>query len=307
MHLNVHPQRSSIDCIINLLESYGQGGNCGFSHPFFYNNSFLVVDRNESWILETIGKDWVARKYSTSIAISNGLTIKADWDKASQGFESAKDLAGENSDWLFTTFSQASQRRECVLTSLKSVSSGSDISSAFDVLRSHNGSDEIPRRSLTANTVCMHAGFGPIRINQTTGSLVVDLSGVEPEVWITGTSAPCLSVFQPVRFSHFQEDTIISSEEDWWENEIFHRTMLFCHHSDINAFREQRDALEADFIRTIRENPNSWTMDALLRTKREYLNVWRDRSNNAPKIPGYFLFRNSWKNFNSKTKLKIHY
>jgi dipeptidase len=50
-----------MELITCLLEKYGQGGNCGFSHPFHYNNSFLITDRQESWVLETIGKDWAAR------------------------------------------------------------------------------------------------------------------------------------------------------------------------------------------------------------------------------------------------------
>jgi dipeptidase len=37
---------SAVEMIIALLEQHGQGGNCGFTKRFFYNNSFLVADRH---------------------------------------------------------------------------------------------------------------------------------------------------------------------------------------------------------------------------------------------------------------------
>jgi secernin len=289
------------DCIIELLEKFGQGGNCGFSHPFFYNNSFLVADRNETWVLETIHREWAAKKYVTSTAISNRLTIRADWDMASQGFKSLNDLAGEMSDRLFTTFSQAKIRRECVLDSVKTISPDADISASFKVLRSHHGSDEIPANSLTANTVCMHAGFGPIRLDQTTGSLVVDLSSDEIAIWITGTSAPCLSVFHPGRISDFTEDTVLSSENDWRGNEIFHRNAIFCSKEFIDSFREERDRLEKEFV----DQPEGNWLNNMSR-KMEFLSGWKKRAVDEVKRPGLFIFRNAWKTFNKQADLKIN-
>lgn len=32
--------------IVELLEKYGQSGNCGFAHKMFYHNSFLICDRS---------------------------------------------------------------------------------------------------------------------------------------------------------------------------------------------------------------------------------------------------------------------
>ena len=36
---------SAIDVITSLLKRYGQGGDCGYDHSFFYDNSFLLVER----------------------------------------------------------------------------------------------------------------------------------------------------------------------------------------------------------------------------------------------------------------------
>ncbi len=298
---------ASMDCIIGLLSRHGQGGNCGFSHPFFYNNSFLIADRNESWVLETIGKEWAARRFSTTTAISNGLTITSEWDESSAGFAGIKNLAAEKSDWIYTTFSQSVKRRGCVLSSLHGMPESADISFAFRVLRSHHGQEDIPMNSLTDNTVCMHAGFGPIRLNQTTGSLIVDLSDESPVLWITGTAAPCLSIFHPILMSDLKNDVCLSSESEWWENEIFHRNMLFCEASERSAFREGRDKLEKDFIKTLRESRDSVSLESMRAKKWNYLQGWRERAISGKKVTGNFLFRKSWEGFNSSANLKIEY
>ncbi|CAF3281038.1 unnamed protein product, partial [Rotaria sp. Silwood2] len=50
------------DTIIFLLNKYGQGGNCGFTSKFYYHSSFLLVDSEEGWIIETVGKEYAAKK-----------------------------------------------------------------------------------------------------------------------------------------------------------------------------------------------------------------------------------------------------
>ncbi|MGD8473965.1 MAG: C69 family dipeptidase, partial [Anaerolineae bacterium] len=67
--------RKALDVIVNLLETYGQGGNCGFRHKEYYHNSFIIADPVEAWVLETSGNHWAAERVRGARSISSGLTI----------------------------------------------------------------------------------------------------------------------------------------------------------------------------------------------------------------------------------------
>ena len=78
----------------------------------------------------------------------------------------------------------------------------------------------------------MHARGPLIRRSQTTGSMVVCL---EPEnrfrIFITGSSAPCLSTFKPCLPSSMPADLAkggasFSNDSYWWRHEVFHINVL---------------------------------------------------------------------------------
>jgi dipeptidase len=78
----------ALHVIIELLEKYGQGGICGYrDQRMRYDNSFIIADAEQAWILETAGRFWVAKKVVSFGAISNCLTIGEDYDLKSEGLE----------------------------------------------------------------------------------------------------------------------------------------------------------------------------------------------------------------------------
>jgi dipeptidase len=100
----------------------------------------------------------------------------------------------------------------------------------------------------------MHAGFGPVRINQTTGSMVSRITPGGATHWLTATAAPCTSVFRPVWIdagvpAHGPRP---GKETDphslWWRHEALHRELLRNYPERIGAFREERDHLEAQWL-----------------------------------------------------------
>ncbi|KAM9085848.1 secernin-3 isoform 3-T3 [Megaptera novaeangliae] len=69
----------ALNVIVDLLEKYGQGGNCSEGRMVFsYHNSFLIADRNEAWVLETAGKYWAAEKVQGNITFETMMEILRD-------------------------------------------------------------------------------------------------------------------------------------------------------------------------------------------------------------------------------------
>jgi len=67
-----------------LLEEYGQLGS-GIPSAGLpggaYDNSYIIADAEEAWILETAGREWVARRVDSGVAsISNDLSVGTEFD-----------------------------------------------------------------------------------------------------------------------------------------------------------------------------------------------------------------------------------
>ena len=78
--------REARDVITDLVETFGQFGSGSPTQGVAaaYDNSFIIADPTEAWILETAGTRWVARKLDSGVAsISNKLGIESQWDVAS--------------------------------------------------------------------------------------------------------------------------------------------------------------------------------------------------------------------------------
>ncbi|XP_036401104.1 secernin-3 isoform X2 [Megalops cyprinoides] len=75
--------QKAVDVIVELLERYGQGGNCMEDQSgFTYHNSFLISDRTEAWVLETSGKYWAAERVEEGYRnISNQYSITTKIDR----------------------------------------------------------------------------------------------------------------------------------------------------------------------------------------------------------------------------------
>jgi secernin len=83
--------RQAVEIMGSLIETYGQFGS---AIPLknhaegSYDNSFIIVDPNEAWILEAVGNHWAARRIRKGYAsISNELGIRTKWDLGSPEIE----------------------------------------------------------------------------------------------------------------------------------------------------------------------------------------------------------------------------
>jgi dipeptidase len=320
---------SALKVITELLETHGQGGNCGLTHPFYYHNSFLVADPQQAWILETAGRQWAARQVKQAGSISNAITIGAEWDFASADLVSfALDQGwhhnGEQfnfsrcySDFLYTRFSDAASRQSCTLNALRAKDGKATASDMMRILRSHRSTDPSwsPGPAITGADVCMHAGWGPVRGSQTTGSMVSHLKGDCFTHWVTATSAPCISVFKPVWMDCPLPDTgpipgpVYNPDSLWWRHERFHRQVLHNYPQRIKSIASEIDRLESEFIADSREingaNSGKYGFSQrCFQQARQAEEEWEKRIQSIPPRSGWWFYYNlAWKNISQSAGL----
>jgi dipeptidase len=277
--------RAALDVITNLLETHGQGGNGGYQHKLAYHNSFLIADRREAWVLETVDRHWAAQRVADVRSISNGLTIGRDFDLASANLipyavqrgwcrgAADFDFARCYSDFLYTRFSQCRVRQPHTTAGLRARAGQITVADMMALLRSHGPTvGAIPRgrpgqvqdlplqwpftpAASSNGSICAHYGDDLIRVSQTTGSLVAHLrSDGAATFWLTGTSAPCLSLFKPFYLDASLPDLgpAPAGRADpaalWWQGERLHRAVILDYATRHPLLAADRDALEAAFL-----------------------------------------------------------
>ena len=251
----------AVEVITALLERHGQGGSCGHLAPRFYDNSFIVADRDEVFVIETMGRHWAVERAADRRAISNTYTI-ATPTRLSDGFES---LVRANGWWSANRLDLAAAitnpdnpglagaRARCGRSTVRLANSRLAPADMMAALRDHGADADPPGfhpQHIEGATVCMHARDAR-RGGQSVASLVSDLRPRGALHWVTATSAPCLSVFKPV----FLEDSLpdqgpgpgdrFDPDTLWWRHERLHRALLAA--GTPPAFTAARDALEARF------------------------------------------------------------
>lgn len=216
---------SAKDLIISLLKQYNQGGNCGFDHNFFYDNSFLIMDRKNLFVLETHGMEYNVITKDMA-AISNCYSIH--------------DQKNLHENKIFKFFSGAEERNNLVLCKLDK---GLELDYYFDILREHSVADPFKKGSVSSP--CMHAGG--IVGDHTTSSMVVVLDE-DINVYFTGCSLPCISLFKYYKFGDEIVYPIVSDIDDsyWVKQEKIHRS-IFDYELPLEYF-EKRNELEKEIV-----------------------------------------------------------
>jgi len=324
--------KGALDTIVLLLEKYSQSGNCSYEHKLYYHNSYLIADRKEAWVLETVGRHWAALKIKDFYSISNALSITNNWDFVSKDLvkvaierkwcRSKKDFSFSRSysDYLFTHFSKGRERRECSMAFLKRNKSKINIKSMIKLLRSHgtDSSNWRPDKSLVEWSICMHKGFGPIRTSQSVGSFIAHLSQDGDTYWVTGTSAPCTGIFKPLWIdvdlpnmgpkpnNYFDQSSL------WWRHEILHREVMKDYSNRISEYRNERDSLELKWIEVERRliNASKREREAFItetfQIAQDVTEDWIKKIKSSDiKKQNRFYYKFEWQGINSKAKLSL--
>jgi dipeptidase len=322
--------REAMQVIIDLLEEFGQGGNCIHDGELYYHNSFIIANADDAWVLETVDKQWAAKQLKDVYSISNCLTLNNEYDIASSGLAelaiqkglsksgSSLNIAKDYSDFIFTKFSKGRERRGRTICALEEQKGKVSIESMMGILRSHKKDDFDPRTGLVNVDVCMHAGFGPIRVSQTTASMIVYLDRKNPLIFATGTAAPCTGIFKPFwmdTLSALDSGTVPGDRADsslYWTHEKLHRAVLLNYPKRIKTYAADRDQLEKQFMEGAFELHNG---NASADKRSEYSRECFARSAvsgeewlvKVGKVPAEknILYGSAWKNFNKKAGMSI--
>ena len=226
--------REAIEVITALLKQYGQKASASKLKTRYYENSFILADKDECWVLETAEREWVAREIKDKAGVSNCYSIEKNFDMASENLEKiAREKRwlspGEDFDFAkaytghVTNLSGGTQRyrRSNKLLAENDIH---DFSTLAAILRDHHEDELISPRfgatNATFASLCMHAGeWGA---SETSASL---LARYDEDLGVIARYAPaqaCLSVYIPVYMTNLPEkmqtsDRKFDENSLWWQ------------------------------------------------------------------------------------------
>lgn len=251
--------KEALDYIAELTEEYGQGGKAGYTENLRYHNSYIIADHKEAYVLETAGRHWIYEKVKEVRSISNTLSIGSSykgcssrlvenavskgWCRSSGEF----DFKGCYESRIHPFFTKGDVRREISEQYLRERIGRLDVDDMKTILRSHGRRADVRDfRTGSMECLCMHAGGGLVT-SQTTGSLIVQLRNGEVNVWATGSSVPCISVFKPIWFVSLDNSEDFGAGENfWYKAEVVHRRVLDRSICDIGGYLEKISLLEQE-------------------------------------------------------------
>lgn len=207
--------REAVEVIAGLIETHGQGGS-GFADLLWpYNNSFVVADGSEAWLLETSARHWALKRLGEGGSASNHTVIGSDWDELSRdcvahaiesGWWSDRgerfDFAAAYRDESVVPGVVSSGRYRTTCGALAEAGGNLDVGAFKRIMRDHYDAGEVhsPGRMPDDErffSVCMHAG--PVGV--TAASMIVELGAAADArptpVWVSFCN-PCISPYLPV-------------------------------------------------------------------------------------------------------------
>jgi dipeptidase len=212
--------REALDAMTALLEQHGQGGSPRHNDPkaACYDSSFILADPGEAWVLETSGRDWVARRIQGVYSISNAPCLGSDFELASAALRDRKGLDFARDLGEYTEHPQTSGKTRCQRSRqlLKDGAGRIGVPEMMTMLRDHGGAAETKKPGESGPTLCMHPGTG-----QTAASMVAHLHKDGIIAWCSLVT-PCISVFLPffveasVPEALRQGAATFAQESPWW-------------------------------------------------------------------------------------------
>lgn len=231
----------AVETMTELLERYGQGGDC-YDTGGSYDSSFLVADPNEAWVLETSGRTWTAKRFGEAAAISNRLTLRTDWDRASSDIEPGSDFDAYRDPDVDTGFADVrlEASRACVTGGARSMGPR-DLARH---LRDHGrpAGLPVPGSGDDEFSICMHVRGAM----NTTAGIICDLpqDPTRPLRGWVALGSPCSSVFVPVFPPRYVPPEL--AEEKHWDRFVELRDRVEVDDAELERIRAVLAPLETE-------------------------------------------------------------
>src|SRR5690625_1572581 len=170
-----------------------------------------------------------------------------------------------------------------------------------EILRSHVTKDDIHINAFSVKSICMHAGF--LYGDQTTGSYIISLKENKPMIgWVTGSSAPCISIFKPVHFSNDLYSVFHKDDKTalhfWLQREKIHRLLMKAPDNIVTNYNQERKEIEASMNNLVDKNAfqTAWGMEKGFVEK--YVQLLAPYENYP--IKGNLYYKYYWRNQNNR-------
>lgn len=232
----------AVDIMTGLITQYGQGKFANSAGVRTYDNGYIVADPREAYIIETAGHDWVVKRVTSAIGISNVYSVETDWQRLSPTAEqTAVDQGWWQADHGRFNFADAytvasrtegsgamRRARSCAVLSLRT--GAIDARTMMAILSDHSDGQSPQEDWQTAvrssTGICRHPeanGEGGC----TAASLVAELcdDGSRLPIYWCSLYSPCLSLFLPIFIEADLPqvltigDATPSADSPWW---LFH-------------------------------------------------------------------------------------
>ncbi|MEN7549513.1 C69 family dipeptidase [Rapidithrix thailandica] len=250
--------QTAMEVITGLIAEFKQTGSNNKAQ-----NTFLIADRKDAFLLETVEKEWAALTIHGFHALSNTFTIEKNFDYSSKNlveFAQKHKYIKKGDTFNFAkAFGPKSKNtiREQLLQKQAQKADGQfDIRNAITLLSTHH-LDQGKFNPSKANykCACRHA-TGRMNPYQTNASMVVELRTSQiATTWYTGTSNPCLSLYKPVYIpgNNLYEGLTqvpgpFKDESLWWQAEIFFREVSKNYKSAKALFEKERQQIQKEWL-----------------------------------------------------------
>ena len=195
--------KEAVDVMTGLISQYGQGKFENEAGVRTYDNSYIVADPREAYVVETAGHDWAVKKVEGALGISNVYSVETDWIRVS-----SKTTDGDRFNFAeaYTkaarTEGSGARRRARSCSVLSHLAGNINVQTMMSVLSDQDGSQSSPdvfQTDLKQGGICVHCNEDGTGGN-TAASLVADLcaDGSRLPVYWCGLYSPCLALFLPV-------------------------------------------------------------------------------------------------------------